>query len=207
MNAPFQSSRKVVNRTERTVTMLTVAKLRVRGLEGLCRIRNISPGGLLLETRLQLDCGDHVEIELRQQRVVSGRIVWVRSGKAGLAFDVPEAVDVLLPARNGRPSRIRREPQPRGPRLQMDCAVEVRLPDGRAEAQLRDISQGGAKLSVPFRTRVGERLLLLVPGLPLKLAIVRWVRGEVGVAFAEPLGFDLLADWLVARSGGFQRGR
>lgn len=79
------------------------------------------------------------------------------------------------------------------------------MADGRAEATLRDISQGGAKVSLPFHTHVGERLLLLVPGLPLKLGIVRWVREDVGVAFAEPLGFDLLADWLVARSGGFQR--
>jgi len=207
MNAPFNPQRKLSDRAERTLTMLMVAKLRVREVEGLCRIRNISPGGLMLETRLAIDCGDHAEIELRQQRQVSGRIVWVRGDRAGLAFDAPEEVEALLPAKPGRASRIRREPKPRGPRLQMDCTVEVRLPDGRAEAQLRDISQGGAKLSLPLRLRVGEQLLLLVPGLPLKLGIVRWVHGDVGVAFAEPLSFDLLADWLVARAGRFESDR
>lgn len=206
MNAPFHPTRKNIARAERTLTMLTVAKLRVRGVEGLCRIRNVSPGGLMIETRVALDCGDRAEVELRQQKVVAGRIVWVRGDRAGMAFDTPEVVEQLLPSSTPRASRIRREQQPRGPRLQVDCAVEVRLPDGRAEAQLRDISQGGAKLALPFRTHVGERLLLLVPGLPLKLGIVRWIDGEVGIAFAEPLGFDLLADWLVARSGGFQRG-
>lgn len=206
MNAPFHPESGHSERADRTLTMLVVAKLRVRGIEGLCRIRNISPGGLMFETRLPLDCGDRADIDLRQQREVSGRIVWVRGDRAGMAFDLPEAVDELLPSKPGRTSRIRREPQPRGPRLQMDCTVEVRLPDGRAEAQLKDISQGGAKVSLPFHTQVGERLLLLVPGLPLKLGIVRWLqRDDVGIAFAEPLGFDLLADWLVARSGGFQR--
>lgn len=201
MNAPFHPERLFVDREERTVTLLIVAKLRTSAREGLCRIRNVSAGGMLIETRMPLGQGETVTVEIRGQRELSGTIAWADGAKAGISFADDVSLDSLLVLSPAPASRILKARVPRGPRLQVDCKVEVQTSAGRVEGWLRDISQGGAKLSCPFRPQRNERLLLMVPGLPMKLGIVRWVEAEIGIVFAEPLSFDLLAEWMLVREG------
>ena len=190
-------------RGERTLTLFMVAKLKVEGAgEGLCRVRNISSGGLMLESRMPLRPDSRVWIELRGMRTLSGTIVWARDGRAGIKFDEPVTVEELVgPVQTGR-RRLLRNSQPRGPRIIVDCPIEVQLDSGRVDARLIDISQGGAKIALRLLPQRDERLILMIPGLPLKLAIVRWAGDEVGVGFAEPLPFDVLAEWLLVRAAG-----
>lgn len=190
-------------RAERTLTLFIVAKLKLEGGgEGLCRVRNLSAGGLMLESRMPLAVGNRIVVELRGSRLLRGTIVWAREGRAGIAFDQPIAVETLLGPSEAPASRLFKVHHPRGPRVLVDCPIEVQLDGGRIEARLIDISQGGARVALPLTPQRDERLILMIPGLPLKLAIVRWTGPEVGIAFAEPLKFDLLSEWLLVRAAG-----
>ena len=199
MNAPSHSGQLLVERADRAMTMLMVGKLRAGSRQGLCRIRNVSIGGMMIETRLPLACGEEVVIDARGRQEVTGTVVWVLDGRAGVRFAYQLPPDRMLAAVLEPQSRIARNRVPRGPRVQLHCKVEVQLSSGRVDAMLKDISQGGAKLIMPVVMRRHERLLLMVPGLPMKLGLVCWAAEETGIAFAQPLGFDLLAEWLLIR--------
>jgi len=199
MNTTFHPEQLFVDRPTWALTMLMVGKLRAGDRQGLCRIRNVSTGGMMIETRMPLGCGQSVSIEARAQQGVTGSIAWIRDDRAGVSFDREVPLDIMLALARNRPNRVQKTRVPRGPRLQVDCRVEVQLSTGRVKAMLKDISQGGAKLTMPLVTQRHDRLLLMVPGLPMKLGIVRWACAYVGIAFAEPLSFDLLAEWLLVR--------
>lgn len=202
MNAPFHPERPLAKRSERTLTMLIVAKLRAGNREGICRVRNVSKGGMMIESRMPLDCGQPVMLDVRDQAGLQGSIAWVRGERSGIRLESELALDGLLSAPPARPSRVTRTKVGRGPRLEVQCEVEVELASGRLKAALKDISQGGAKLSMPLVVQRDERLLLMIPGLPMKLALVRWAGSEIGVAFAEPLSFGTLGEWLLTRADG-----
>ncbi len=51
-------------------------------------VRNVSAGGMLADTTMNLCHGDVVKVELRRVGVVSGRVVWASDGRFGVAFDV-----------------------------------------------------------------------------------------------------------------------
>ncbi|MEQ1687811.1 MAG: PilZ domain-containing protein [Sphingopyxis sp.] len=51
-------------------------------------VRNVSAGGLLADTTMDLELGDVVKVDLRRVGSVPGRIVWVQAGRFGVAFDV-----------------------------------------------------------------------------------------------------------------------
>ena len=191
-------------RSKRTLTILTVARLVLEdGREGLGRVRNISETGLMLESAMNLRIGDALSVELRSQQVLRGRIVWYQDGRAGVRLsqpiDVADAVAGLPPP----PKSLRRSSQPRSPRVAAECQIEVQADGHRLTAQLVDISQGGAKIVLPRIMRREERVVLMVPGLPLKLALVRWTAdGETGLSFAEPLPFGALTERLAIRLEG-----
>lgn len=193
-------------REQRTLTLFMVGKLIATcGGEGLCRVRNLSVGGLMLETCMPLTLGEQVVVELRGTETLSGAVVWAREGRAGIAFHQPVIVEDLVRTAPRLGSRLLKVCQPRGPRVTVDCPIEVQLDSGRIDARLTDISQGGARVALPLMPQRDERVVLMIPGLPLKLAIVRWVGAEVGFAFAEPLPFALLSEWLMVRAAGEYR--
>lgn len=199
-------SRQLLERGQRALTLFIVAKLRRSdGLEGLCRIRNLSTGGLMFESLLPLASGERIALEVRgRTEPLTGTVIWTGEGRAGAAFDELVAIEEILALRPFPRSRLRRVPAPRGPRVEVDCAMEVQLDGGRVDAQLVDISQGGAKVLMPLTMQRHERAVLMIPGLPLKLALACWAGEETGFAFAEPLSYELLAEWLMLRQAGEQ---
>jgi len=190
----------LIERAPRAMTLLMTGKLLAGREEGLCRVRNLSATGMMIETRMTLQIGQDVRVELRCTHDLAGRIVWTREGAAGIAFGLSIDVEAVLAAQ-APTSRIVRSRMPRAPRLAAACAITIDAQGDTHEGILLDISQGGAKLRLPFQPARDERLLLTIPDLPLKSGAVRWVRdGEVGLAFYEALPFDMLAEWLDGRS-------
>ena len=57
-------------------------------------VRNVSAGGLLADTTMDLCLGDSVKVELRHVGSVPGRVVWTQAGRFGVAFDV--TIDPVL---------------------------------------------------------------------------------------------------------------
>jgi hypothetical protein len=66
------------------------------------RVRNLSAGGMMIDSATDLATGTTLVAELRGIGEVKGRIAWSSPGRAGVAFD--EEIDPRL-ARAGTPTK------------------------------------------------------------------------------------------------------
>jgi hypothetical protein len=182
-------------RAPRIMTVLTTGKLILEDREVLCRLRNLSATGMMVETSAPLEVDQQVRVGMRSGDEFAARVAWSRDGAAGLALLAPINVEAALAVQPPR-SRISRHVAARAPRLALELPIEVDARGQPHSAVLLNISQSGARLRLPFRPLPDERLLLCIQGLPHKSGTVRWVREtEVGLGFFEALPFAMLADW------------
>lgn len=61
------------------------------------RARNISQGGIGIETLIDHEPGEQVQVVVDGLRPLDGKIVWARDGQAGIAFDEELGWQVLMP--------------------------------------------------------------------------------------------------------------
>lgn len=186
-------------REARVTTILLIGKLISPHGEGLCRIRNLSNGGLMAEVHVPLEKGNPVQIELKAGDRLSGQVRWSRERRIGIAFDEPVEVGTLL-ARTTM--RTLAHGLARAPRFAVDCSIELRCGGRRHAGRLINVSQGGARLQADFKPERDQLLNLAIPGLPEKRGGLRWARdGILGLAFVEPLAFEELGCWLAGQNG------
>jgi hypothetical protein len=180
---------------ERLLALLPVARLIADEWQDLCRIRNISAGGLMAETTTRHDAGVSVLVELESGQQIAGSVVWTRDTIVGIKFD--QNVDLREILANRRP-RIGFRPRPA--RLDIACTATVRMNGLYHKVDVKDISLGGIKVHIQERDCVGKDVLVTVESLrPIKGAI-RWHKeGLSGIVFHQPLTFDELAEWLSKR--------
>jgi hypothetical protein len=180
---------------DRLLALLPVAKLVADGWQDLCRIRNISAGGVMAETTVPHEADELVRLELHSGQHISGRIVWVRGSCVGIKFD--QSVDLREVLANRRP-RIGFRPRPA--RLDIKCTATVKLAGLYHKVEVQDVSLGGIKVFLPLRdVRSGEVLVTVESLRPVK-GTIRWCRdGMMGIVFHQPLNFDELAEWLSKR--------
>jgi hypothetical protein len=82
------------------------------------RVRNLSPGGMLAEAKVEVAQGAAIEVDLRNIGPVPGRVIWVGEGKFGIAFDRavdPQAVRRKVVAPSDLPPHLRRTGLETGP--------------------------------------------------------------------------------------------
>ena len=96
------------------------ASLTVPGSSGpvTVRVRNLSPGGMPAEAKVQVAQGAAVQVDLRNVGPVSGRVIWVGEGKFGIAFDRPvdpQAVRRQVVSESDLPPHLRRTGLEKGP--------------------------------------------------------------------------------------------
>ena len=176
----------------RQVTVRLVAKVRSSQRQELCLIRNISAGGLTAHVYSAVSIGAAATFEFASGCVVTGSVLWQRDSLVGIQFDQRVDVRSIL-ARGGDAAA----PEPRAPRVELDIKARARLGATYVGVSLINISQGGAKLRVANTVPEGQKLVLLVDGLPPLAGRVRWVReSDVGVAFYDAVPFDILAQWI-----------
>ena len=177
-------------REARLTTILLVGRLVTGEHDWVCRVRNLSSGGLMVECDATLAVGAPVRIELRNLTVLDGEIVWTRSPRAGVRFTTPADVGELLRPGGGQDRR------PRAPRLTATCPVLFWY-QGQTSAQtLVDLSQSGCRLAIAHPPPVDWPVRITIPGLPPRHATVRWIGdGEAGFAFREILSFKELSAW------------
>lgn len=181
----------------RMMTTLRVGKITCNGRQELCLIRNISHGGLMLRVFADHQVGDNVTVELKSDCVVNGTVAWTRDESVGVTFAEP--VDALEVLRNERGPDGR---LPRAPRLDMHSRGRLRIGDNDWPVELRDLSQGGAKIKVQDTLAVGDEAVLIVSGLKPVKAIVRWQVGDhAGLAFIGTVPLADLVSWMNARRG------
>jgi hypothetical protein len=185
-----------VRREGRVATVMLVARMVSGHRDQLCRIRNISANGLKVNTAFPLIVGEELQIELRNGRIVEGRIVWSSPPFAGMHFshtyDVEELLSSIPAEGNAHVARL--------PRVQVNHPVLVHTGPKMLGASILDLSQGGAKLRLRASVARGEQVSLSLSGLGSLKGNVRWTRDEeAGIAFHETIPFDALSRWLTER--------
>lgn len=181
---------------ERLRAILPVTKLVTNaGDQHLCRIKNISAGGLMVEGTAGIEANTNVHIEMGDNRRVPGMIVWTRGNSMGVKFDQQVDLRALLADRNPRLGYI-----PRPPRLEVTCGATVKIGRLYHRVEVRDISFGGLKVEINDRHCVGKAVVITIESLrPLK-GKVRWHKeGRAGIVFDQPLTFEELTDWMGKR--------
>jgi len=186
-----------LDRAPRTVTTLLVGKLTCRGtVEHLCRVRNISMGGMMLETHYTLGYGNWVSVELRSGDRLQGSVVWSSEGRAGVEFPQPIDVDYILAQAKAGLDRFC-GPAPRAPRFDVECEARISVFGRHIDVTLENISQSGARIVLLRPPREDTEIILSVPGLPSRRCTTRWSReNKAGLIFLEPISYNDLAPWL-----------
>lgn len=188
--APVAPSRPERRSSERFLSLLRVGAMLVDGRRGLCLIRNISAGGMMIRAYSPISVGTPLEIELKQGDPVSGVVQWVEDGLTGVTFDAPiDVLSLLAPPGDG--------PRPRLPRIEVECTAWVRQESEVIRTRAENISQGGIRLESPVPLVVGGDVVITLPGLTPAAGVVKWRDGDAyGVAFNRALVLSELVQWL-----------
>ncbi len=182
--------------SERYVTVLKVGRAVVDGHDQLCLVRNMSREGAKLDIYHEVERNQRITIELRSDKVVTGTVRWVGDHAAGIEFDEPVEVSDLL---QSRPNRSVLRKLPRAPRFIADAKVQLEIDNRVITGKLVNISLHGLCIETPEHSKIDERVLAKVAGLPPRSAHVRWTgRDMIGLHFDMPMGFSELAKWLEA---------
>lgn len=197
MPEAHNDTRQWLPREKRTVTTLLAGRLRQEGgPDGLCRVRNLSSGGMMIELYHPIQVGALVALELRNGMELAGRVAWTKSGRAGISFTAPVDLERLFEKPiNGSQNRAR---VPRAPRFDANCPIILSSQGQRYAATLVNLSQSGARILLTHPLEPGTVVLLSIPGLSPIHAGTRWLHGgEAGLSFVELPPFHELAAWLM----------
>ena len=175
---------------ERYLTLFRVGSVMIGDRRELCLIKNISAGGMMIRPYCTLEPNTAVSVELKRGEQISGIVSWVKDDSAGVTFDKQiDVVELLASSMEG--------PRPRMPRVEVRCIASVRQGASVYGMRARDISQGGLKVESNRDLEVGADVLVTLPGLPSKQAVVRWRDGSAyGITFQRLLALPELVDWL-----------
>jgi hypothetical protein len=180
---------------DRLLAILPAAKLVSENANYICRIKNISAGGLTAEVVCPLEVGARVYIELSSDQRIPGQIVWTREGSLGIKFDQDVDLRELLANRSQR-----RGLRPRPPRLQVTCGATVQIGKLYYKVEVHDISLGGMKVAINDWQCAGRDVIVTIESLRPVRGRVRWYRdGNAGIVFEKPLSFEELAEWMGKR--------
>jgi hypothetical protein len=180
---------------ERLQVILPAAKLVTDVGETLCRIKNVSAGGLMAEVAAPLAVGTDLFIEINSEQRIPGRIVWTRNASVGVKFDQDVDLRELLASR-----RPRHGFRPRPPRLEVTCSATVQIGKLYHQVEVRDISLGGIKVALNDWDCAGKDVTVTIESLRPVRGKVRWYKGgHAGIVFDKPLGFEELSEWMGKR--------
>jgi hypothetical protein len=170
--------------------------LTVGSIRQVCSIRKLSAGGAIVQVDDPVTPGERLDLELMTGEQLVGTIAWQRDNEVGLRFDTPiDVFAVIAQDIVSQPGERRRMP-----RVELVVQALLETEAGTELVTTRDISQGGAKLDVPYRLKLEERVLLTLDGLPPQPGVVRWSSDHVaGVAFLPELRWQELMVWLKER--------
>ncbi len=196
-NGDFPSAQQDSDRRKggRTTAVYRPVLLEAEGFAGFCLLRNLSPHGMMGVAYAHFAEGEEVSVQFLPGHVVSGKIAWSREGKIGVKFDVEIDLDSSLKTMGS--THIDERKLNRAPRLPIECEGEAELAGQRFKLVVQDISQRGLKAVMPM-ARPGDEVLIRLPGLEPRKAIVRWARiNEAGLNFVRPIAFEELARWAI----------
>lgn len=175
---------------ERYFSLLRVGALIIDDRRELCLIRNVSAGGMMIRPYSPVQQGVRISVELKHGVTVSGEAQWADNGLVGVSFDEPiDVVALLTKSEDG--------PQPRMPRIALDCLVWVRQDADVHRSRAINISQGGICVRMDDEIDIGAHVIISTPGLSPTAGVVKWQDGEFyGIGFNRVFPVDELMDFL-----------
>ena len=179
---------------EPSLTLFMLGRLQQPGYrDTLCRIRNVSTGGMRIETLSPLALGAVVLIEPRSGVPYQGHVVWTRPGTGGIQLDQPVPREMLTAPAVGP---FGKQLTQRAPRFTANAHAHLTVGGMSRQMRVVDLSLGGARLDLTHGCPVHERGRLAIAGLPSRSYILQWIRsGYAGISFLERLQFTDLAKW------------
>jgi len=181
---------------ERLRSVLPVAKMVTEHGQDLCRVRNISAGGVMAETSKSHPVGTRVRIEFNSHQQLPGQVVWTRETSCGVKFDQDVDLRELLA---NRPAR-RAGQTPRPPRLDITCNAELMVEGVLYRTEVHDISLGGLKVAISDWNCVNKDVIVTMESFrPIKGKIAWYKAGYAGIVFKRALSFEELAEWMGKR--------
>jgi hypothetical protein len=175
---------------ERYLSLLRVGALLVDGRRELCLVRNVSAGGMLIRPYSAVEAGTAVSVELKHGETVSGVTKWIENGLVGIAFD--ESIDIVALLTSPEQG-----PQPRMPRIELNCTAWVREDADIHRTRAINISQGGMCVEGNSRLSVHADVIVSLAGLGPIPGLVKWQEGDrYGIGFNRVLAVDELMAFL-----------
>jgi PilZ domain-containing protein len=170
--------------------------LTVGSIRQVCSIRKLSAGGAIVHVDGPMTPGERLDLELMTGEQLGGTVAWQRGAEVGLRFDAPiDVFAVIAQDIVSQPGERRRMP-----RVELVVQGLLETEAGTEVVTTRDISQGGAKIDVPFALQTDARILISLDGLPPLQGVVRWSEDHVaGIAFLPELRWQELMLWLKER--------
>lgn len=179
----------------RNMRVMRVARLAVPDIntEGLGLVRDVSPGGMMIDVHFDLELGQTVSIALLDDQELTGTVVWKEGSMIGVSFAEEVPVEQILAKPSAQPDGKRA----RLPRFAVHRPVQLKLDCAMVDAILQDVSQRGAKLQYEGKIRVHNNVLLRTEGQRAVAATVKWRAGNMlGVEFHRLLPVSELDQWL-----------
>lgn len=181
---------------QRVLALLPLAKLVLDHGQDLCRVRNISAGGMMAETTTSHPVGQKVRIEFSSHQQLPGEVVWTRDTSCGIKFDQDIDLRELLA---NRPKRGKGQ-KPRPPRLDITCTAELLIEGVLYRTEVKDISLGGIKVAISDWDCINKNVVVALESLKPVKGVIRWYKaGYAGIVFKRQLSFEELAEWMGKR--------
>lgn len=180
----------------RLLTLLRVGTIVVDGQRELCLVRNISALGMMLHVYSALVDGQDVVVEMKTGQRLDGRVKWINGSNAGIVFDEPVDVMAMLASQMVSQSELK----PRMPRVEVRAPAMLRMGGHIFRVQTRDVSQGGAKITLDVGLPPDAEIVLSMEGFHSLHGTLRWCDGEAaGVTFNAVVPWPQLIRWLKVR--------
>lgn len=189
----------------------------------MARARDVSHGGVKLQTGLRLNVGESVKVTLDGLFPLDGRVAWTKDGLAGIAFEPEPGWQELMPwlrevrtlcARRPGPPPESAPSQPRHPAMarlddragdgvQLNMAARVREGTRRWNIEVRSLTAHGVEFESYSPIRIGTLLWIVLPGLQGWSGRVEKVEGQrFTCSFTHPLHAVVLERIFAAAAAG-----
>lgn len=181
------------------------AGIETNGVAETARIRDVSQGGVRVDTALTLAPGDAVRMAIDGMRPLEGRVAWAQGQSAGVSLEpelnwqelmpwlraVRDAVPTVPPAPPLRPNAIAAaggRPAIAAQGVRLNIAARVREGTSRWNIEVRSIDSRKVEFESFAALRLGSLLWVVLPGLEGWSGRVTRLEGHVYTCeFTHPL--------------------
>ena len=165
-------------------TVLRVAQVTRPHDTGLWRVRNISDGGIMLTTSVQVLPGEQLVVGLSESVSVAGRAVWWDGERCGVAFDEPIDCAAVLGGLVAEQKTARHRP----PRLDVATRAIAYCDKGLHTVRVYNLSHHGAAFTHDGCFRTGMAAKLHFETGEEYRGVVRWSEeGRAGLYLTDPI--------------------